>query len=47
MATIEATEVDWNALTAETVKHLQALIQCNTTNPPGNEGPAITYCTSK
>ncbi len=43
MATIEATEVDWNALTAEAVKHLQALIQCNTVNPPGNEGPAITY----
>ena len=27
----------WNAVTAETVHHLQALIQLNTTNPPGNE----------
>jgi len=43
VTTIEAAEVDWNALTAEAVKHLQALIQCNTANPPGNEGPAITY----
>lgn len=43
MATLETTELNWDTLTNEAVKHLQALIQCNTANPPGNEGPAISY----
>jgi acetylornithine deacetylase/succinyl-diaminopimelate desuccinylase-like protein len=37
------TELSWDALTNEAVKHLQALIRCNTANPPGNEGSAIAY----
>ncbi len=37
------TELNWDALTNEAVKHLQALIRCNTANPPGNEAPAIAY----
>lgn len=37
------TELNWDALTNEAVKHLQALIRCNTANSPGNEGPAISY----
>ncbi len=35
--------LDWKALTDEAVRHLQALIRCDTTNPPGNEGSAIRY----
>lgn len=37
------TELNWDALTNEAVKHLQALIRCNTANPPGNEAAAIAY----
>jgi acetylornithine deacetylase/succinyl-diaminopimelate desuccinylase-like protein len=29
--------LDWNAITAEAVHHLQALLRIDTTNPPGNE----------
>jgi acetylornithine deacetylase/succinyl-diaminopimelate desuccinylase-like protein len=43
VVTTLTTELNWDALTNEAVKHLQALIRCNTANPPGNEGPAIAY----
>src|SRR5436309_15379250 len=43
LITMLTTELNWNALTNEAVRHLQELIRCNTTNPPGNEGPAIAY----
>lgn len=33
----------WPDLTAETVRHLQALIRFNTSNPPGNETLAAEY----
>lgn len=33
--------VDWKAATEETVRNLSRLIQADTTNPPGNELPAI------
>ncbi|MGQ0601451.1 MAG: M20/M25/M40 family metallo-hydrolase [Anaerolineales bacterium] len=33
----------WNVVTDETVRHLQSLIQLNTTNPPGNEIIAAEY----
>jgi len=33
--------VDWKAATDETVRNLSRLIQADTTNPPGNELPAI------
>jgi acetylornithine deacetylase/succinyl-diaminopimelate desuccinylase-like protein len=33
--------LSWPAQTQETVEHLCRLIQCKTTNPPGNELPAI------
>ncbi len=33
----------WEALTQEAVQHLQALLRFDTTNPPGNELPAIEY----
>src|SRR5512140_2757842 len=33
--------INWKAETDEAVKHLVRLIQAETTNPPGNELPAI------
>jgi len=35
--------MNWPAVTEETVRHLQALIQLDTTNPPGNELLAAEY----
>jgi acetylornithine deacetylase/succinyl-diaminopimelate desuccinylase-like protein len=35
------TELNWDARTHEAVKHLQALICCQTESPPGNETAAI------
>jgi len=32
-----------DVLTQEAVRHLQALIRCDTSNPPGNERPAAEY----
>ncbi len=34
---------NWDTLTQETTGFLQALLRFNTTNPPGNEAPAIQY----
>lgn len=34
---------DWEAVTRETLQHLQALVRINTTNPPGNELEAARY----
>src|ERR1700751_5495384 len=35
--------VDWKAQRAETLRHYRALVQINTTNPPGNETAAVNY----
>lgn len=35
--------IDWDAVNQETLKHFQALIRINTTDPPGNEQPAVDY----
>ena len=32
---------DWKTITGETVQNLSRLIQADTTNPPGNELPAV------
>ena len=37
-------DINWDAATEETVRNLSALIQANTTNPPGNERPAAELC---
>jgi acetylornithine deacetylase/succinyl-diaminopimelate desuccinylase-like protein len=34
---------DWKALEPEVLKHFQALVQINTTDPPGGEKPAADY----
>jgi acetylornithine deacetylase/succinyl-diaminopimelate desuccinylase-like protein len=43
MSLLDTSVLNWDQLTQEAVRHLQALLRCNTTNPPGNEGPAISY----
>jgi acetylornithine deacetylase/succinyl-diaminopimelate desuccinylase-like protein len=35
--------INWQAVTDETVRHLQALLRLDTTNPPGNEMLAVEY----
>src|SRR5579883_1248930 len=35
--------VDWKAADAETLRHFTALVQANTTDPPGNEQPTADY----
>ncbi len=37
------TQPDWKALEEETMRHFQALIRMDTTDPPGNEKPAADY----
>lgn len=37
------TAIDWDAVTQEAVENLQNLIRIDTTNPPGNELPAVLY----
>ncbi len=38
-----ATTIDWNEAFEETVAHLRALVQIDTSNPPGRERPAAEY----
>jgi len=35
--------VDWAAVEAETLRHFQALVRLDTSNPPGNEKRAVDY----
>ena len=34
---------DWTKIDAEALKHFQALVRMNTTDPPGDEKPAVEY----
>ena len=43
MTVIDSATLDWEALIQETKRHLQALLRCDTTNPPGNEALAAAY----
>ncbi|WP_321474961.1 M20/M25/M40 family metallo-hydrolase [uncultured Paludibaculum sp.] len=38
-----AAEPDWPKIQAETLKHFQALVRMDTSDPPGNETPAALY----
>src|SRR3954468_8049476 len=35
--------IDWKAVEIETLRHFQALVRLDTTNPPGNETRAVEY----
>jgi acetylornithine deacetylase/succinyl-diaminopimelate desuccinylase-like protein len=37
------TDPDWTAAEAETLRHFQALVRFDTSDPPGNEKPAADY----
>jgi acetylornithine deacetylase/succinyl-diaminopimelate desuccinylase-like protein len=37
------TPIDWKAVEAETLQHFRALVQIDTSNPPGNETRAVDY----
>ena len=39
----QAQQPDWNAFDEETMRHFQALLRFDTTDPPGNEKPAADY----
>jgi len=35
--------IDWKAVESETLQHFKALVQIDTSNPPGNESRAVDY----
>jgi acetylornithine deacetylase/succinyl-diaminopimelate desuccinylase-like protein len=35
--------IDWKAVAVETLQHFRALVQIDTSNPPGNETRAVEY----
>ncbi|HUF24346.1 MAG TPA: M20/M25/M40 family metallo-hydrolase [Vicinamibacterales bacterium] len=39
----QAPPIDWKAIEAETLRHFQALLRFDTSDPPGNEQPAAEY----
>jgi acetylornithine deacetylase/succinyl-diaminopimelate desuccinylase-like protein len=43
---VRSETIDWNAVSRETVAHLQRMIRIDTVNPPGNELPVAQYLES-
>ena len=43
LATAQTPAVDWGKQKAETLQHFRALVQIDTSNPPGNEIKAVEY----
>jgi len=43
MSSASAQTIDWTKFEAETLKHFQALVRMDTSDPPGNEKPAVDY----
>jgi acetylornithine deacetylase/succinyl-diaminopimelate desuccinylase-like protein len=39
----QTTQPDWTAAEGETLRHFQALLRIDTSDPPGNEAPAVDY----
>jgi acetylornithine deacetylase/succinyl-diaminopimelate desuccinylase-like protein len=42
----DAARIDWQKIHKETLEHFQALIRIDTSDPPGNEKPAVEYLKS-
>lgn len=42
-STLTAQDLDWGALEEETLRHFQALVRIDTSDPPGDESPAVDY----
>ncbi|MDA0204993.1 MAG: M20/M25/M40 family metallo-hydrolase [Acidobacteria bacterium] len=45
-ATLPAADPDWDELNGETLRHFQALVRMDTSDPPGREQPAADYLKS-
>jgi acetylornithine deacetylase/succinyl-diaminopimelate desuccinylase-like protein len=43
---LTAADPDWDALNAETLRHFQAMVQMDTSDPPGREQPVADYLQS-
>jgi acetylornithine deacetylase/succinyl-diaminopimelate desuccinylase-like protein len=43
MAVATAQNIDWKKIEDETLKHFQTLVRMDTSDPPGNEKPAVDY----
>jgi acetylornithine deacetylase/succinyl-diaminopimelate desuccinylase-like protein len=43
---IQSREPDWKQIEDETMRHFQALIRIDTSDPPGHEAPAVEYLKS-
>jgi acetylornithine deacetylase/succinyl-diaminopimelate desuccinylase-like protein len=43
---IQSREPDWKGIEEETMRHFQALIRIDTSDPPGHEAPAVEYLKS-
>jgi acetylornithine deacetylase/succinyl-diaminopimelate desuccinylase-like protein len=43
---IQSRQPDWKGIEEETMRHFQALIRIDTSDPPGNEAPAVEYLKS-
>ena len=42
-AQVPSTTIDWKAQEAETLRHFRALVQIDSSNPPGNETAVVNY----
>lgn len=40
---VQAVQPDWTKVDEETMRHFQALVRMDTSDPPGNEEPAVAY----
>ena len=40
---VQAVQPDWTKVDEETMRHFQALVRMDTSDPPGNEEPAAAY----
>ena len=39
----QSKQPDWTAIDAEALKHFQAIVKMDTTDPPGGEKPVVDY----
>jgi hypothetical protein len=39
----QSAQPNWSAIDAETLKHFQAIVKMDTTDPPGGEKPVVDY----
>jgi acetylornithine deacetylase/succinyl-diaminopimelate desuccinylase-like protein len=46
LATTPTAQPDWKTVEEETLRHFQALLRLDTSDPPGNEAPAVEYLKS-